>query len=101
MVFLNITLNSFGQRCASGKPLDNDVPQPNCVKSFRGWCKQIHWTYLTAGKKHRRRLIKSRREKKSSLERFGEPAIDFLEQLKRRSKQKNLHQKIFSITSIS
>ena len=35
-VFLNFKLDSFGQRYASGKPLHNDVRQPNCVKSFRG-----------------------------------------------------------------
>ena len=46
LAFLNFKLNSFGQRYASGKPLDNDVSQPNCVKSFRGWCKQINWAYL-------------------------------------------------------
>ena len=46
MVFLNFKLNGFGQRYASGKPLDNDVHQPNCVKSFRSWCKQINQVYL-------------------------------------------------------
>ena len=46
MAFLNFKLNSFGQRYASGKPLDSNVRQPNCVKSFRSWCKQIHWAYL-------------------------------------------------------
>ena len=46
MTFLNFKLNSFGQRYASGKPLDNDVSQPNSVKSFRGWCEQINWAYL-------------------------------------------------------
>ena len=74
MAFLNFKLNSFGQRYASGKPLDNDVRQPNCVKSFRGWCKQIHWAYLIPRgvqqataikcKVDRRRLSKSRREQK-------------------------------------